>query len=294
MNAYKLKSALKDYIWGGRKLLSYGFSSDKDKIAEAWALSFHKDGMSELTDGTPVDKAFTRADWGVNAEKFDDFPVLVKFIDSADNLSVQVHPSDEYALKNENSFGKTEVWHVLECDPGAGLYVGFKRDVTKDEFLCGARDGSILSLMNFFKVKKGESYFIPAGTVHAIGKGCTVCEVQQNSNITYRVYDYGRIGADGKPRPLHVEKAAAVADLKKYAPVAFEYPVIADCEYFSARVGKPNSVCGRKGSFTGIVVTCGDGSVDGIPARKGDSFFIPAGKNAEVSGNIEYIEVFVG
>ena len=294
MNAYKLKSALKDYIWGGRKLFSYGFSSDKDKIAEAWVLSFHKDGMSELSDGTPIDKAFTRADWGVNAEKFKDFPVLVKFIDSADNLSVQVHPSDEYALKCENSFGKTEVWHVLECENGAGLYVGFKRDITKAEFSAGAGDGCILSLMNFFKVKKGESYFIPAGTDHAIRKGCTVCEVQQNSNITYRVYDYDRIGADGKPRQLHTEKAAEVADLKKYKPIEFGYPIIADCEYFCAKVGSAGKIYGRNDSFTGIIVTGGEGFVDGIPAKKGDGFFIPAGKSAQVDGNIEFIEVYVG
>ena len=293
MNAYKLKSELKDYIWGGTKLFSYGFSSEKDKIAEAWALSFHKDGMSKLSDGTPVNEAFSQKDLGKNCDRFEDFPVLVKFIDSADNLSVQVHPSDEYARKYENSFGKTEVWFVLDCDEGAGLYVGFKRDITEDEFLRGAQDGSILSLMNFFKVKKGESYFIPAGTVHAIGKGCTVCEVQQNSNITYRVYDYGRIGADGKPRALHVEKAVRVADLKKYDPIAFKPPVIAECKYFSARAGTVG-VCGWQDSFTGIIITDGVGTVDGERAEKGDSFFIPAGKKAAIDGSLSFVEVYVG
>lgn len=292
MNAYKLKSELKDYIWGGKKLFTYGFKSDKDKIAEAWALSFHKDGMNRLADGTPVSEAFTKAELGKNAEKFKDFPVLVKFIDSADNLSVQVHPSDEFALKHENSFGKTEVWYVLEREEGAGLYVGFKRDITKDEFLSAAKDGSILSLMNFFRVEKGESYFIPSGTVHAIGKGCTVCEVQQNSNITYRVYDYGRVGADGKPRELHLEKAAQVADLKKYSPVKFEFPVIAECDYFCALSRKGDCTVGRDDSFCGVTVVDGTGSVDGEEAKKGDSFFVPAGRKAEVKG-VEFIEVYV-
>lgn len=293
MKAYKLKSELKDYIWGGGKLFSYGFSWDKDAIAEAWALSFHKDGMSRLVDGTPIDRAFGREAWGKNCDKFADFPVLVKFIDSADNLSVQVHPCDEYALKNENSFGKTEVWYVLDCDEGAGLYVGFKNGVTKDEYRAAIADGSILGLLNFFKVRKGDCYFIPAGTVHAIGKGCTVCEVQQNSNITYRVYDHGRVGADGKPRQLHIEKAVEVTDLAAYAPTEFEKPVIADCEYFTAAVGNGDAAVGHANSFTGVVITDGSGTVDGQKAKKGDSFFIPAGNKTEIKGNIHYVEIFI-
>ena len=162
---------------------------------------------------------------GANALDFPFFPTLIKFSDAKADLSVQVHPSDDYALKNENSFGKTEMWYIVEADEGAGIYLGFNRDVTKAEYEKAIAENRLVELLNFYEVKAGECYFIPSGTIHAIAKGCLICEIQQNSNLTYRVYDYGRKGADGKLRELHVDKAVKVTDLKKFESKPLRVPV---------------------------------------------------------------------
>ena len=138
--------------------------------------------------------------------------MLIKFIDAEQNLSVQVHPSDEYALQHENSFGKTEMWYIVEAEEGAGIYLGFNRTVTKEEYEAAIKENRLTELLNFYEVKAGDCYFIPSGTIHAIGKGCLICEIQQNSNLTYRVYDYGRKDKNGKERELHIDKAPRVTN----------------------------------------------------------------------------------
>lgn len=273
---YKIEGVTKDYIWGGNRLAEYGYPGAR--VAEAWVLSYHKDGMAR-TDGKPVAEAIPRKTWGVNCDKFADFPLLIKLIDAADNLSVQVHPSDEYALANEGQFGKTEMWYVVDAAPGAGLYVGFRRALTREAYETAIADGTLTEALNFFPVKPGDCFFIPAGTVHAIGKGCLIAEVQQNSNLTYRVYDYGRKGADGKPRALHVEKALRVTDLRAFTPARFS-DALAACPYFTVRLGTD---AGREDSFTSVLMLT-DGSVGNTAARKGDSFFLCAGERAKVEG----------
>lgn len=275
---YKIDGVTKDYIWGGQRLQKYGYAGER--IAEAWVLSFHPDGMS-TTGGRPVDVALPRALWGDNCRGFDRFPVLIKLIDAADNLSVQVHPSDEYALAHEGQYGKTEMWYVVDAAEGAGLYVGFKRSMTVAEVKAHIEANTLTDALNFFPVKAGDCFFIPSGTVHAIGKGCLIAEVQQNSNLTYRVYDYGRIGADGKPRALHVEKALAVLDTEKYTPQP-KGDVLASCRYFTVRVCC--GTVGRDDSFTSVLFL-GDGSVDGHAALAGESYFVPAGERAEIRGH---------
>lgn len=296
MQAVKLKSATKDYIWGGKKLCGWDFVPPRDNavIAEAWVLSFHKDGMSRI-EGTnaPLCEIATREDWGSACNGFKDFPVLVKLIDSADNLSVQVHPSDEYALSREGQFGKTEMWYVLESEAGAGLYVGFKRSVTKEELAQAVKNGTVLELMNFFPVKRGDCYFIPSGTMHAIGKGCTIAEVQQNSNVTYRVFDYNRVGADGKPRELHIEKAIAVTDLSAYTPQPRQGNVLANCKYFTAEAGTGEREIHNTESFVSVLAVANGGNIDGQPLLRGDSWFIPAGQSVQISGNAEYILTYI-
>ena len=155
MKIEKLYPETKDYIWGGNKLREYGKTSDKDRIAESWELSFHPDGPSRLADGRELKDVATKKDWGENAAKFPFFPILIKFIDAKDNLSVQVHPSDEYALKNEGQFGKTEMWYIADAEEGAGIYLGFKKDVSAEEFGKAIENDTVLDLLNFFKVKKG-------------------------------------------------------------------------------------------------------------------------------------------
>lgn len=298
MEIVKLKAVTKDYIWGGTKLYDWGFSDNESKengvkLAEAWSLSFHKDGASIIsgTDKKLCDVA-TREDWGANCARFEFFPVLIKFINSADNLSVQVHPSDDYALKNEGQFGKTEMWYVLGCDEGAGLYVGFKNDITKDEYAQRIKAGTLTDALNFMPVKKGDCFFIGAGTVHAIGKGCMILEIQQNSNLTYRVYDFGRVGADGKPRDLHIDKAIKVSDLNKYSPKEFS-GCLADCEYFTAVESCGNTTVDNADSFTGVTAVEGIGEINGMPIKKGDTYFVPAGKKAEITGNVKTVLTYV-
>ena len=180
---------------------------------------------------------------GTEAAKFEFFPVLVKLIDAASNLSVQVHPDDAYALANEGQYGKTEMWYVVECEPGAGMYCGFKRKVSKEELEIALNNGTITDLLNFIEVKKGDCLFIKSGTVHAICGGVLVYEIQQNSTLTYRLYDYGRVGADGKPRELHIAKALEVTDTAAVCHPGDGVKKLADgveqlgaCQYFTAIV----------------------------------------------------------
>ena len=150
---------------------------------------------------------------GTDCEKFEDFPILTKLIDAKDNLSIQVHPSNEYALEHEHQYGKTEMWYILDCEPGAFLYYGFDHAITKEEFERRIQDNTLTEVLNAAPVHKGDVFFNPSGTLHAICRGIVIAEIQQNSNVTYRVYDYGRVGADGKPRALHIRQALDVTQL---------------------------------------------------------------------------------
>lgn len=290
-NVYKLVPEYKDYLWGGEKLKTdYGKQTDKTPCAESWELSLNPHGLTKVEDGKTLAEVLTPEKTGKNCEKFEFFPVLIKFIDAKQNLSVQVHPSDDYALKYENSYGKTESWYIVEAEEGAGIYCGFKRDTNKEEFLQSLASGEVENLLNFIPVKKGDCYFIPSGTVHAIGAGCLILEIQQNSDLTYRVYDYNRRGADGKLRELHVDKAVKVINFNKYEPKLFasgENPrVITECDYFRSRELVLNGGFTEKNpnSFTCVTVTDGSGEIDGEKFVKGDSFFVCADTEYTLKG----------
>lgn len=290
-NVYKLVPEYKDYLWGGEKLKTdYGKQTDKTPCAESWELSLNPHGLTKVEDGKTLAEVLTPEKTGKNCEKFEFFPVLIKFIDAKQNLSVQVHPSDDYALKYENSYGKTESWYIVEAEEGAGIYCGFKRDTNKEEFLQSLASGEVENLLNFIPVKKGDCYFIPSGTVHAIGAGCLILEIQQNSDLTYRVYDYNRRGADGKLRELHVDKAVKVINFNKYEPKLFaskENPrVITECDYFRSRELVLNGGFTEKNanSFTCVTVTDGNGEINGEKFIKGDSFFVCADTEYTLKG----------
>lgn len=296
MDIVKLKPAVKSYIWGGTKLKKYGKESDNDIISETWELSFHNDGLSIIDSGINKGKTLkeiaSNEDLGKNVCSFTFFPCLIKLIDSASPLSVQVHPSDEYALKNENSYGKTEMWYILENEKDAGIYVGFKKDETKEDVEKALNEGTILDKLNFFKVKKGECYFIKSGTIHAIGKGVTLIEIQQNSNLTYRLYDYNRKDKNGNSRELHIKKALEVIDYKKYEPITFKGDIIGTCPYFTSKDVKFNDqyiVENDNNSFSSITFIEGKGMVNDIEFNKFDTFFIPSNKKAIIKGNGEFI-----
>ncbi len=295
MKLERLKPATITTLWGGKKLFSYGKESKEDHISETWELSFYKEHPCTLDNGTPLMDAVNKDDLGSNVSKFDIFPVLVKFIDSEKDLSVQVHPSDEFALKVEHELGKTEMWHILEAEDGAGIYLGFKRDTTPEEVREKVDDGSILELLNFIPVHKGESYFIPSGTVHAIGKGVTLIEIQQNSNITYRLYDYKRVDKNGNYRELHLDKALKVLNYKKYQSVAFKKPTLGECRYFKASLYPISNqdIHADSSSFKSIHIISGCGKIDDYGYKKGDSFFLPANKDCHIEGDGEMVIVEV-
>ena len=286
MEIVKLFPECKDNIWGGVKLKEkYGKQTDKNPVAESWELSFHKDGPTRLENGKTLQETATEQDLGDNCKGFPFFPMLVKFIDAKQDLSVQVHPSDSYALKNENSFGKTEMWYIVEADEGAGIYLGFKEAVTQAQYEEAIANNTLTDLLNFFEVKAGDCYFIPSGTIHAIATGCLICEIQQNSNLTYRVYDYGRRDKNGNLRELHVEKALKVTNLNKYeyTPLNLQTAqgeLLGISRYFtttSVVVKGENSVFADKGSFKCLCCVDGQGTVDGQTVSAGDSLFVPAG-----------------
>ena len=315
MKPIKLLPAFKDYLWGGTKLKTdFGKKSDLDIVAESWELSTHKDGQSVVAAGP--DAGLTLSEYidkhgeeilGSNAQKFDYFPILIKLIDAKDNLSIQVHPSDDYALKNEGEYGKTEMWYVLDANEGASLYYGFKSEITKDEFEERINNNTLLDVLNKVEVHKGDMFFIESGTVHAIGKGIVICEIQQNSNTTYRVYDYDRRDANGNPRELHIRKAIDVSNLSPATQThsasetveheGYSISRLAECKYFTVdkvEVGSKADLTVSTDSFKSIVVTDGSGvlTFDGesMDINKGDSIFIPA-QDAEysVSGKCELI-----
>lgn len=309
-----LKGAVKDYIWGGNRLKSeFGFETDIEKAAEAWVLSCHKDGECTVKNGEFAGMTLTEAisKWGSaalgkNAEKFEYFPLLIKLIDAKDRLSVQVHPDDRYALKNEGEYGKTEMWYVVDAEEDAQLIYGFNRKIDKAEFERRIKNNTLSEVCNFVPAKKGDIFFISAGTLHAIGKGLLIAEIQQNSNTTYRVSDYGRLGADGKPRPLHIDKAIAVT---KTCPPQEEYGnvgemtlypfglvrTLAECEFFTAELLSLDGNAGmcEQDSFLSLLVTDGNAILsypDGnIHLKKGDSLFVPAGLRFALSGKAEII-----
>ena len=294
MNIQKLYPVCKDYLWGGNKLTEkYGKLTDCSPCAESWELSFHKDGKTCIEGGATLESVATKEALGSNAEDFSFFPVLIKFIDAQGDLSVQVHPSDAYALEKENSFGKTEMWYIVEADEGAGLYLGFNRDVTLAEYEQAIKENTLTDLLNFYPVKAGECYFIPSGTIHAIGSGCLICEIQQNSNLTYRVYDYGRRDKNGNTRELHVDKALLVTTLAKHENKTLSGDVLGVSKYFSVRRLSVNGT--TEGKTTGKTFHClscvkGAGKIDGQDVRTGDSFFVPADYGRyTISGEMELI-----
>lgn len=291
MKIIRLTPACKDYPWGGALLREkYGVNSDLEPLAEAWVLSCHPDGESIIAEGEHQGQRLSGYAaqyganfWGTKCEEFGGLPLLIKLIDAKTNLSIQVHPDNAYALEHEHQYGKTEMWYVLEAEPGATLYYGFTHEISKEEFEHRIKDNTLTEVLNAVPVKKGDCLFIPSGTLHAIRKGIVVAEIQQNSNVTYRIYDYGRKGADGKPRQLHIPQALDVTERKP--PVAHDFHGhLAQCDYFTvdAVEGSFKDICDDV-SFTSLLILEGEGTLtetatgESLPIQKGESFFIPAG-----------------
>ena len=296
----KLEAAYKDYLWGGIRLKEeFGKVTDVDPVAESWEISCHPDGDSMITNGEFEGRSL----WSVlssNTEMMgtkcidkSQFPVLIKFIDAKDKLSLQVHPDDAYAFREENQQGKNEMWYIVDCVPDAKLILGFKHEHTKEELRSMIENDTMQDHVQFVDISPGDCYCIPAGLLHAICEGVLIAELQQNSNVTYRVYDYGRVGPDGQPRELHIKKALDVtntslkpekSDLGIIKTANYIEEKLADWDYFNAwklnLFGKIELNAGIESFQT---LTCLKGSAtlqydDGsLDLGKGESIFIPAG-----------------
>lgn len=283
----KLKPAIKDYIWGGSYFTKYG--KGEGILSELWELSVRDSDSSYIPSlNQRLDNAIDNDDIGPVSKRFPYFPLLIKLIDAKENLSIQVHPSDEYALKNENSYGKTEMWYILDNEPGAGLYVGLKRDYSKKEIEELLRNGKILDALNFFPVKRGDYFLIKSGTIHAIGKGVQLIEIQQNSNLTYRLYDYDRTDKFGNKRELHIDKALDVINLNKYHREENNNSnKIGDTPYFQVEkidIDKELTLEANKDSFMSFTFIEGEGKVNDIDYKIYDTFFLPYGKKCVIKG----------
>jgi mannose-6-phosphate isomerase len=235
----RLPTRFLEKVWGATDLLPWFPVSDK-KIGEVWFEA--------------------------------DLPLLLKFVFTSGHLSIQVHPNDEFAAAHENSLGKTEMWYVMRADPGARLAIGFREPISRERLREASLNGEIEQMLNWIEVQAGDAFFIPAGTVHAIGGGLALCEVQQHSDITYRLYDYGRSSE------LHLDKAIEASSIEASTPKSVMLPI--DCEYFHTELARTSSPLLYKPEperFHLIVFVTGMGTIAGQPFREGEAWLIPAG-----------------
>ena len=307
---FLLKPAAKDYIWGGRRLNDeYNKEISVYPLAETWECSTHPDGVSAVASGTDAGKTlhevlrhhpeYLGSHPLQTMKGKPELPVLIKLIDARQPLSVQVHPDDDYALRCENSLGKTEMWYVMAAREGASLVFGFNQDMDKERIRKALADGTIEKYLNRLPAHKDDVFFVEAGTVHAVGAGVILAEIQESSNLTYRLYDYGRVDRDGKQRELHVEKALQVMNMQSSAlprqPMRLlRYckgcagELLLRCKYFQVERLLLNTDIHRlpadykTGSNSFHVLLCIEGcsflSGEGfkLEFRKGDCVFVPA------------------
>ncbi len=298
----KLSYTAKTALWAGKRLKEeYGKQSEHNTVSETWELSVRDDEMAVALNGEAkgmtLREYFGACGYDCVTPDFkegDRFPLLVKLIDANDILSVQVHPDDRYAHDVENDSGKTEMWYIIDALPNSTLVYGLKSGVSSADFAKAVEEKRIGDVMNHVPVKAGQTYFIPAGMLHAIGAGILIAEIQQNSDLTYRVYDFDRVGADGKLRPLHVEKSIDVTrpfdeaevDSIRFArgKVCESGELLANSEYFKVRrlcLDGTAELNVTENSFVNLLCLDGECTVsfDGekYPVLKGDSYFLPAG-----------------
>ena len=311
---FKFEPIYKELIWGGHELLPFqGLPADDRIIGESWVLSDVEENESIVSksfmgpegldeSGKTIDELIARYDAkllgdSVKKKYGKTFPILVKFIDAQDDLSIQVHPNDELAMQRHHSFGKTEMWYVVDAKPGAYLYSGFSHKITSEEYVQRVADHTIVEVLQRYNVKAGDVFFLPAGRVHAIGKGCLIAEIQQTSNITYRIYDYDRRDANGNRRELHTELAKDAIDYKVYPDYRTHYVIdtksrfqeikLVKCKHFTTQliISKATSVHAfNAGSF--IIYTCLAGKAEIINnfdykmnIRQGEALLLPATTN---------------
>lgn len=303
MYPLKFEDIFKTVVWGGEKIAPFkGVQTDQHNIGESWELSGVKGNESVVANGplaghTITELACEYKEVLLGKKVYEatgtEFPLLIKFIDARDDLSVQVHPDDTLAGKRHNgSKGKTEMWYVVQADEGAHLMAGLSRQTTPQEYESKVNDNTVTEILKDYKVREGDTFFIPAGRVHSIGKGCFIAEIQQTSDITYRIYDFGRLGLDGKPRELHTELAKDAIDYTVLDDYRTHYPKVTDsentlvsCKYFTTSLfDLSQSVTKDIASLDSFLIaicidgqgTISDGHGNTIQIRKGETILLPA------------------
>ncbi|MDI3310274.1 MAG: mannose-6-phosphate isomerase, class I [Thermoanaerobacterium sp.] len=318
MQPLKFKPIFMERIWGGDVLKKkYGFNlPDGKKIGELWCISDNKTAISEVEGGTfdgiklnELAKKHSDELYG-EGKSYGRFPLLIKIIDANDKLSVQVHPDDDYAYYHENGdIGKTEMWYIIDAKPGAKLVCGLKEGTTKEQFKSLLEKENLEDCLNEIEIKQGDVVYIPSGMVHAIGEGILICEIQQNSDLTYRVYDYNRVDDNGNKRELHIDKALDVIDFNlKSDKIVPEYKKIAggsianvvQSKYFKTDVIRVESTVNVEtdGTFNTLVVVEGEGKLfyedSAVNLKSGESLLIPASIDKyTVTGNCKLIRSYV-
>jgi mannose-6-phosphate isomerase len=315
----KFQPILKDKIWGGQKLKTIlNKKSDLSKIGESWEISDVESDTSVVINGqlkgqslkqlleTYTSDLIGEKNYKIFGNKF---PLLIKFIDAKEDLSIQLHPNDELAKKRHNSFGKTEMWYVMQADKDANLIVGFNQKITPEIYLKHLEDKTLTHILNFDKVKEGDTYFIEVGRVHAIGAGVMLAEIQQTSDITYRVYDWDRVDDNGNERDLHNDLAIEAIDFKMeedfridYSKVKNESNIMVNCPYFTTNYLEITSKVEKENNHNSFIIyMCVDGEAEIVidsfseTIKKGETLLLPAAiKTYQItSKNAKLLEVYV-
>jgi mannose-6-phosphate isomerase len=288
----KLQPVFKNKVWGGNKLKNIYQYPCTDKTGEAWGISGHKNGPSVITN-TVYKGQTLRELYETHKELFghyhtDEFPILIKVIDAADDLSIQVHPGDDYAKQYENSLGKTECWYVLDAEENTDIIIGHKAQ-TKDEFNSYIQLNEFENVLNKFPINKGDQFYIYAGTIHAICKGTLILEIQQSSDVTYRIYDYNRL-SDGKLRELHIDKAMDVIkfpdqELSKEKPTnLFDFNIY-------EHLNQSDHQADVYGDY--IFVLEGSGKINDIEIKKGDFLMVSSKDNYQIIGEMKFVKAVI-
>lgn len=324
MYPLKFNPILKSVVWGGEKIAPFkGIETEQHNIGESWELSGVKDNESVIANGPLAGKNIAELceeykgellGEKVYAKTGAEFPLLIKFIDARDDLSIQVHPNDELAaVRHNGSKGKTEMWYVVQADENAHLMSGLSSAITPDEYAARIADNTITDVLHDYNVEKGDIFFLPAGRIHSIGTGCFIAEIQQTSNITYRIYDFGRVGLDGKPRELHTELSKAAIDYSvlddyktHYTEKKNEENEVVSCEYFTTSLYDLSEPFTRDmsdlDSFMIVICTEGKGTLadnngNSVDIKQGETVLLPASVKSftmtPAEGNLKVITSYI-
>lgn len=316
---YKFEPLLKQTLWGGDKIIPLKRLNTKmEQVGESWEISGVKDFETIVANGPDKGKSLNqlvqeKKDQLIGKENYerfgDEFPLLVKFIDARQDLSIQVHPSDEVAHRQGKSHGKTEMWYALPSTPGAMLYNGLKQQITPEQYKQMVENDTITDALARYEVHEGDVFFIPAGRIHTIGAGCFVAEIQQTSDVTYRIYDFKRKDKNGNYRELHTQLAAESIDYTvldnyrtEYEPLKNEGVQVVTCPYFTTAVydlTEPMTLdYSELDSFVILIAVKGEGRLicngEEMPFQMGDTVLFPATTNeVRVEGEVKFLETYV-